>query len=108
MSSFRVQIHPTAFEDIDSATDWIALKAGPEKVAEWLDSLHACVETMKTFPERCPLAKESGKWGPEKLRQLLFQAYPSKYRILFHIAGDVVHVLQVRHGARRWMHKEGE
>lgn len=53
------------------------------------------------------LAPENGKWGPEKLRQLLFQDYPSKYRILFPMDGDRVHVIQVRHDARRWFH-EGE
>ncbi|MAS05952.1 MAG: hypothetical protein CL534_14910 [Ahrensia sp.] len=58
------------------------------------------------MPERCPLAPENGKWGTEELRQLLYQEYPSKYRILFHIADNTVHILQVRHGARRYLHQD--
>jgi plasmid stabilization system protein ParE len=105
MAGFRIRIHPSAYLDIESAADWIAENAAPEKAVEWLEALHECIDTLKSFPERCPRAKESGKWGPEELRQLLFQAYPSKYRILFHVSGDTVHVLQVRHGSRRWMHE---
>lgn len=66
------------------------------------------IETLNQMPERCPYAPENGLWGTEELRQLLFQRHPSKYRILFHIdlSTDTVHVLQIRHDAKRYLHEE--
>lgn len=97
------RLHPTALEDIERAALWIAEKVSADKAGEWTRELLRCIQTLENMPERCPLAPENGRWGPEELRQLLFQSYPSKYRILFHVRDDVVHVLQVRHGARRGM-----
>ena len=56
------------------------------------------------MPERCPLAPENGRWEPNlKLRQLLFDNYPSIYRIIFTVSKDAVNILQVRHGSRRYL-----
>jgi plasmid stabilization system protein ParE len=108
IAKFTIQIHPPAYEDINEAADWIAENVSNEKAIEWLDAIFCCIDSLKKMPERCPLAPENGKWGPEELRQLLFQDYPSKYRILFHLIDETVHVLQVRHGTRRWLHEEDE
>ncbi len=104
MGRYCIDIEPAALEDIEEVLGWLLEKA-PHKVSEWLDKLHETIGSLSEMPERCPLAPENGRWGPEQLRQLLFDEYPSKYRILYVIIDDTVHILQVRHGARRWMHE---
>lgn len=74
----NIRIHDTALKDIDSAASWIAEKVSAGKASEWIDSLFDTIDTLTEMPERCPLAPENGKWGPEELRQLLFQNYPSQ------------------------------
>ncbi len=64
------------------------------------------IDTLKTMPERCPYAPENGLWGNEELRQLLFQQYPSKYRIIYTVQKNKVQILNIRHGARRFLHEE--
>ncbi len=84
---------------------WLDERA-PEKVPEWILSLKAEIESLRTFPQRCPLAPENGLWGKEELRQLLFQEYPSNHRIIFTIHERTIRILNIRHGARRYLHEE--
>ena len=103
MTRNRIEIDPRASEDIHQALVWLGEQA-PHKVEEWFDSLESEIYSLETMPERCPLAPENGRWEPElELRQLLFDRYPSIFRILFTVIGDVVRILQVRHGARRYL-----
>ena len=108
MTRYRIEIDPRASEDIDQALVWIGEQA-PHKVEEWFDSLVSEIHSLETMPERCPLAPENGRWEPElELRQLLFDRYPSIYRILFTVIKDVVRILQVRHGALRYFFESEE
>ncbi len=77
-----------------------------EKISEWLKSLRMDIDTLKILPERCPYAPENGLWGDEELRQLLFQRYPSKYRVIFTLSELTVRVLHIRHGAKRYLYEE--
>ena len=106
--SFTVCVHPIALTGIEEATDYISEHHSTEKAAEWAAKLFDAIDSLESMPDRCPLAPENAMWGDEELRQLLFQEYPSTDRILFHIDQGRVHVLQVRHGARRWLHDQDE
>ena len=66
--------------------------------ARWLHALDGKIDTLKRFPERCPLARES-EYFDEDLRQLVFKSH----RIVFTIAGKEkrVYALHVRHAGRR-------
>lgn len=67
----------------------------PARASEWRKGLLNAARTLDLFPQRCPLAPES---GPDlEVRHLVYGAY----RILFTIAKDTVHVLHIRHGARQ-------
>jgi toxin ParE1/3/4 len=106
--AISIEIDSRASEDIDQALNWLREQA-PQKVEEWLDCLESEILSLQILPERCPLAPENGRWEPElELRQLLFDRYPSIYRILFTVIGDVVRILQVRHGARRYLFEVDE
>ncbi|WP_113961620.1 hypothetical protein [Roseimicrobium gellanilyticum] len=38
-----------------------------------------------------------------EVRQMLYGKGYWKYRILFFVEGDIVQIVHVRHGARRWL-----
>lgn len=105
MREYEIVFAPTAYEDLDEILGWLSVEA-PEKVSEWYAAIKAHIQTLSRLPECCPYAPENGLWGTEELRQLLFQAYPSKYRIIFTVAKSRVQILQIRHGARRYLHEE--
>ena len=105
MVEYQIVFSPFAKEDLDSTLAWLAEEA-PEKVAEWYESIKAHIKTLKLLPEAHPLAPENGLWGTEELRQLLFQAYPSKYRIIYTLKDDTVQILSIRHGATRFLYEE--
>ena len=105
MKEYQIVFSPTALEDLDSTLAWLADEA-PEKVAEWYQSIKTHIDTLKHLPEAHPLAAENGLWGTEELRQLLFQGYPSKYRVIYTLKDDTVQILSIRHGARRFLHEE--
>lgn len=106
MREYGIVFAPTAYEDLDEILGWLSDEA-PEKVPEWHAAIKAHIHTLGHLPERCPYAPENGLWGSEELRQLLFQAYPSKYRVIFTVTESRVHILHIRHGARRYLY-EGE
>lgn len=105
MRDYEIIFAPTAYEDLDEILNWLSQNA-PEKVQEWYAEIEASIQSLSHFPERCPLAPENGLWGVSELRQLLFQNYPSKYRIIFTVVESKVQILNIRHGARRFLHEE--
>lgn len=104
MQEYAIVFAPSAQEDLKQILQWLEQEA-PAKVSEWYAAIKAEIQTLRQMPERCPVAPENGLWGEEELRQLLFQNYPSKYRIIFHVSGNSVHILNIRHGARRFLHE---
>jgi plasmid stabilization system protein ParE len=64
----------------------------------WLDGVLAAIDTLTSLPRRCPLAPENDEFDVE-VRQLLY----GEHRILFTVEDDVVRVLHVLHGARRFL-----
>ena len=102
---YGIVFSPAAIEDLTQILEWLEAEA-PQKVREWYVSIKAQITTIEQLPTRCPLAPENGLWGKETIRQLLFTGYPSKYRILFTIEAQQVRILNIRHGARRWMHED--
>lgn len=107
MQSYQVVFAPSAADDLDEIVNWLSLEA-PEKVLEWVGAIKTHIHTLSTLPERCPYAPENGLWGEEELRQLLFQNYPSTYRIIFTVTENSVRILNIRHSARRYLHEEGD
>jgi plasmid stabilization system protein ParE len=99
--SFAVVIGRTAREEIADAVYWI-FQRSPDAAMKWLDGMEQTIAGLAEFPTRCPLAPESDVTGSE-IRQQLYGRRQHKYRILFVIRGQTVHVLHVRHGARDFL-----
>jgi plasmid stabilization system protein ParE len=99
--SFTVVIARSARDEIADAVRWTAERS-PDAAARWLDGLERTLDRLRELPTRCPLAPESKALGRE-VRQLLYGRRRNRYRILFAVRGDKVHVLHVRHGARDFL-----
>jgi plasmid stabilization system protein ParE len=93
--SYQVIIEAPAQAEIEEALRWMANES-PESAALWYFGLTEAVDRLKHFPRRCPRAPEDVA-VKEEIRHLLY----GKYRILFTIRDEYVHVLHVRHAARK-------
>jgi len=105
VKDYEIVFAPTVHDDLLSILEWLENEA-PGKVSEWYGSIKSDIQSLSQMPKRCPLAPENGLWAEEELRQLLFQQYPSTFRIIFYVKGDRVHILNIRHGARRYLHED--
>ncbi len=63
-----------------------------ESGLRWYAEYEAAVDSLETFPLRCPLARDV-QGERRDVRQLLF----GQYRLLFAVEGQVVTVLNVMH-----------
>ena len=96
---YRVVIQPPAREDIEAAYVGRA-EQSPAAAARWYNGLVEAVGSLADMPRRCVLAPENDAFAVE-IRQLFYGRRAGRYRILFTIHGREVHILHVRHGARR-------
>jgi len=101
--NYRVVIETRAIRDIDEATGWITAQS-PDAAERWFNAIEAEIRSLARFPERCPRAREDGRFKHE-LRQLVFGRRHGRYRVIFTLHEGKVHVLHVRHGARPAMTK---
>ena len=99
MKRWSVIVELPALQDIAEAHLWLAERE-PDAADRWFDSIYDTIGSLELFPERCPLAPES-KFLNEEIREIFHGRRQHKYRILFTMSENEVHVLHVRHGARR-------
>ena len=100
MKTYNVELSARAEADIRGAYDYIC-EHGPANPDAWKAGLDQKLAFLETFPTTCPIAPESAYRQPT-IRHLLY----GPFRILFAIRGNVVHVITVRHGARRFLSRE--
>jgi len=96
---YHVVIHRRAQAGITDAYDWLAERS-PEAAERWLSGIERAIASLDTLSARCPIAPESKLVGSE-IRCRIYGRRGGRYRILFVIRGDTVHVVEVRHGSRR-------
>src|ERR1017187_924238 len=72
--------------------------------ARWYNELELAVDSLASFPHRCPLAPEARR-AKRKLRNLLYGKKPQVYRVIYEVdeRRQAVFVLTIRHSARRKM-----
>src|SRR5690242_8305211 len=98
MRRCQVIVELSAQQDISDACIWLA-ERDRDAAKRWFDGIYRKIASLEIFPERCPRAPESKNVGME-IRETFHGGRRHKYRILFAVTGDKVHVLHVRHGAR--------
>ena len=94
--AYEVRFARRPIHDLDSI--YGAINAESSDAAEgWFRGLEAQVLSLETLPYRCAITPER-----ETVRHLLYGNKPHVYRVLFTIDEEakVVHVAQIRHGAR--------
>ena len=104
--AYKLVVLPQAEADIAQAFGYLWERA-PDAAARWYGEVREAMGSLREMPARCPRAPETVKLGVE-LRHLLHGKRPGVYRIVFRIVEDVeeVHVLTVRHGARKPLSEE--
>jgi len=95
--AFHVELSERAQRDIVAAYDYMAAEV-PQAAIDFRYGLQDRIDFLEVFPERCGLAPED-PYRNETIRQTFYK----RYRILFIVRGETVHVVHVRHGARRPM-----
>jgi plasmid stabilization system protein ParE len=98
MKRWNVIVALPAQQNIAEAHSWLA-ERNPDAADRWFNSIYDTIGSLEVFPERCPLAPESKSLSAE-IREILRGRRQNKYRILFTVSENEVHVLHVRHGAR--------
>jgi plasmid stabilization system protein ParE len=98
MTTYRVVVEPQALEEIADAYQWIASHS-PAAAVRWFNGLTAARDSLRQYPARCPVVAGRNGSGSE-IRQLLYGRRRNRYRMLFAVRGDTVHILRVIHGAR--------
>ena len=101
---YRIILQPEAVEGMESAYRWIEADS-PQRAHKWAKGLMDAIESLKVFPNRCPLAPENDVFEKE-IRQHLYGKRGGVYRILFTIKEDAVNVLYIRHSAHQWITPE--
>jgi plasmid stabilization system protein ParE len=98
MKRWNVIVELPAQRDIAECRLWIA-EQNAEAANQWFYDIYDTIGTLEIFPERCPLAPESRFLNCE-IREIFHGRRQYKYRILFTVTENEVHILHVRHGSR--------
>lgn len=97
--AFRVELLPRAKQDIESITLWL-LERSRLRGPEWLRGLEQAIYSLRESPDRCPIARALTT-SSYTVRQLLYGRYPHVYKIYYHVIGNAVEIMHIRHGARK-------
>jgi plasmid stabilization system protein ParE len=86
-------------QDIDRQVTYLQERSF--RAAEnWLKAVEVAVDSMRVDAESHPLIPESDAIE-RPLRQIMFGRRQYRYRMIYSIDDNAVHVLHVRHGMRR-------
>jgi plasmid stabilization system protein ParE len=93
--TYSVILLTRAKHDVATIQNWIAERS-PSGATKWFNSFVAALKTLENNPYGCELAPEDQVVG-RGIRQLLFRTRKGhRYRILFTVENDIVHVVHVR------------
>lgn len=99
---------PSAERDIKRIFKELQVRAatgivGPDFPARWFEAVEDGIAGLNDFPERHPYAPEREAWGRDVRNVLL----DTGYRVIFHVHGEEVWVMRVRHQRRKQLGSAG-
>jgi plasmid stabilization system protein ParE len=100
---FEVLVADEALADLTAITGFIRDNGSPLEANRWLEAIAGRIASLRSMPERCPMAFAAYRLGVE-VRVLHHGSRNRTYRIYFAITNRpkrVVRVLHIRHWARR-------
>lgn len=86
--AYRVDISAPALIDTRNIFEWLR-ESSESRAEEWIRALITAKDSLKEFPNRCPIAPE-GRAFPVEVRQLLFGKGKRQWRIVFGVSIDEV------------------
>lgn len=100
--AYKVIVQPRAEVDIAEAYAFIVERGAPEAASRWYRNIKAQIQNLADYASQGGLAPEAEKLGFE-IRQVHYGKRTGIYRIIFRLVeeSNEVHVLAVRHGARK-------
>lgn len=96
--TYPIVVTPSAKADIFETCAWL-LENRPENADKWLWSVSEAMTSLRKFPERCRVVKESEAFD-EEVRQLLF-GRTHVFKVLFSIRDRKVFILRIRSTRQR-------
>ena len=94
--TYHVIVDQHAIDDIERNARWWAEHHSAEQAVRWYESAFVKIYSLDAMPERHGLSYENGDF-PYEIRDLLFGlGSRPRYRAVFTIKGNEVHVLTVR------------
>lgn len=104
MKKYPVIVEASAKRDIES--QYLFLKQhSPSAAVKWFNGISAAVSALEMMPNLHGIAPESKEFRIT-IRHAIYGRRKHRYRILFSVVRDRVHVLHVRHGAQNVMSAE--
>lgn len=82
-----------AANDLEHITDYLFENA-PGRAAEIVREIYDAPSGLLMFPSRGRRGKQEGT------RELVLSPLP--YIVVYQIAGDVIHIVRILHGAQKW------
>lgn len=95
---FQVRLTRYSEQQIEAIYLWLK-ERNPEYADQWFRGLMNLIATLQDKPRRCPLIKENHSTS-EEIRQILYGKSRNKYRVIFAIRENTVHIIYVRHSAQ--------
>ncbi len=96
-----------ALLDAENTYLWLKIES-EERANEWFKGLVEKVNSLKNFPNRCPIAPESRSFLIE-IRQLLYGKGRHQYRIIFGVSvdektgEDMVLIYRIRNASQQYL-----
>jgi plasmid stabilization system protein ParE len=97
--AYRVRLLPRAESDLHGLFQYL-IENAPWQGAEWFNGLEEAIRSLRDYPERCRVVSGIST-AAHPVRQLLYGNKPHVYKVYFHILGETVEILHIRHGARK-------
>lgn len=97
--SYSVLLSDRAAADIETVLRWFSEQRATTAGKRWLATLLDKIDTLEQRPERAALAAEAFVVG-QPIREMLLGRGRFKYRILFLVSTDTVHIVRVWHASR--------
>ena len=101
--TYQVTVQPEAFQEIEQSYRWLCDNRTPDLANDWYNDLQEAIDSLKTFPRRCPIAPEAsffdrevGNWLWESDRNIGFYTLLKTIMFLFSISVTVVNLDRLR------------
>ena len=98
--NYPVVIYNEAHNDIDRNADWWARHHSYGQAVVWVEAIYQQLAMLAEMPERCPVARENDAFDFEIRQLLVGLGNHPRYRAIFTVRNEVVHVLALLDGAQ--------